>query len=76
MWTGAVQRTENAVLLPSSCRCPREDGLAVVENGDRRMRWSLFSSGGFELLDAFQSFCSQFGSIACDRELTATLDLG
>jgi hypothetical protein len=54
----------------------REDGLAVVENGDRRMRWSLFSSGGFELPDAFQSFCSQFGSIACDRELTATLDLG
>jgi hypothetical protein len=28
------------------------------------------------LLDAFQSFCSQFGSIACDRELTAALDLG
>ena len=22
MWTGPVQRTENAVLLPSSCRCP------------------------------------------------------
>lgn len=69
-WAGAVRRTEDAVLLVVVV-------LAVpLRNGDRRTRRSLFSAGGFELLDAFQGLCSQFGGIACDRELTATLDLG
>jgi hypothetical protein len=37
---------------------------------------SLLFTGGLELRDAFQSFCPQCCSIASDRDLAATLDVG